>query len=381
MTVSRARLTRTLYVPPAPQLVTPREPEIRAPTMRDEPGWVFAVILSLCASPVFGFLALRLWRLSLFYLFHAVGMILIILLLKFMDFEILSDMPYWFAYVVIVNLAGSLHLLHHPGPSVPSSRWLVYILTGMVLAFCALAGVILLNASFPSERMNGAAMTPTVPSGAAYTVRPFDADTDTLNRGDLVLFTGRGPDNTPVHRMARIIGLPGDTLAMFRGFPLLNGKPLQRIKLPSCGTRPEMKTKGPCYLERLESGNTYSILKTDADGAGPFDNRPPRTVPSGHYYVLSDNRDVVRDSRDMMNVGMPAATDIIGFIVPLQITPAGRYELQTWENTLADSYERLRTRIFGERVPPRPQQTCTPWGRLSEKPWRKCTPGASATRE
>lgn len=373
MSVSRARSSSPIYIPTPPAFLARRRRNPGSKSIRNEPGWYFAVIFSVFASPAFGFLAMRLRRAALFHALYAIFMLLLVALFRYLDYAALDEMTCWLIYGLTVNLSGTIHLFLHRGPAKRSDFWLMHILVAMFMAFATLAGAIVTLLTFPVSQIDGDGLAPTVSSGDLYAVRSFDPSSEALNRGDLVVFKSLGPDKTTIRRMARVIGLPGDTVGMFRGYPVLNGKPLTRRDIATCSVEAPTDKSKTCFVERLSSGETYSILKTDADGAGAYDNRPARLLPEGRYFVLSDNRDRMRDSRDQVNIGLPATDDILGFVIPLQITPAGRYKLQEWGETLSDSFERLRTRIFGARPPEKPQTVCGPWGRLSEKPWRKCT--------
>ena len=132
-------------------------------------------------------------------------------------------------------------------------------------------------------------------------------------RGDVVVF--RHP-NEKTDLIKRVIGLPGDTIEVRGGVPILNGKPiarqaLPRFKLPMspnspCKVVPPAMTLVerqagssfciyPAYRETLPGGPSYTIL--DQIQRGDADDRPPATVPKGHVFLMGDNRDDSLDSR------------------------------------------------------------------------------------
>jgi signal peptidase I len=86
-------------------------------------------------------------------------------------------------------------------------------------------------------------------------------------RGDVVVFTRPDDPNSAIHIIKRVIGLPGDTIEVRGGHPLINGSPLQEP-----------------YAQWAEGGNT------DGD-IGPI------TIPVGKVMLLGDNRDRSKDSR------------------------------------------------------------------------------------
>ncbi|MDG5747137.1 signal peptidase I [Qipengyuania sp. XHP0207] len=127
-------------------------------------------------------------------------------------------------------------------------------------------------------------------------------------RGDVVVF------KHPVDRtdyVKRIIGLPGDSVAMRSGRLVLNGKPVERqdappILLPlslntSCHPR-ALQVEGPegpaCRynqaLEVLPNGKRYPIIDL---GPTPQDDFGPVIVPAGQLFLVGDNRDNSQDSR------------------------------------------------------------------------------------
>ncbi len=120
-------------------------------------------------------------------------------------------------------------------------------------------------------------------------------------RGDIVVF--EWPKDRRKNLIKRLIGLPGDTLAMRDGTLYVNGR-----------------ARAEAYAEHTEPGSdpTYDAfdwqqhfaVRTALAAAPPRparrrdpsahpsrDNWGPLTVPARHYFVLGDNRDNSLDSR------------------------------------------------------------------------------------
>lgn len=142
----------------------------------------------------------------------------------------------------------------------------------------------------------------------------------TPDRGDIVVF--EGPEGVDV--VKRVIGLPGDTVAVEDGRVILNGKPVPREQLgdylmpispnspcfvippamPMTRTTADGKPGCvyPAYRETLPGGPSYTVLDQVEAGNGDFFG--PVTVPNGKIFVMGDNRDNSGDSRFPPPMGM-----------------------------------------------------------------------------
>ena len=151
------------------------------------------------------------------------------------------------------------------------------------------------------------------------------------HRGDVVVFRHPAEDSDLIKR---VIGLPGDTVAVHNGRLILNGRLVVRQPLPPATVA--VTPNSPCRvipptapivaqlhgqpyclykasLETLPGGPSYTVL--DQVDHGPADEFPATLVPAGHVFLMGDNRDDSLDSRFAGfegGIGMVPTENLIG---------------------------------------------------------------------
>lgn len=133
---------------------------------------------------------------------------------------------------------------------------------------------------------------------------------DALERGDIAVFTL--PYKNSEDFIKRVVGLPGDTIQMKKGRLIINGKLVPRTFVRDVtyvdyrGRDKKVKE----YDETLPGGVAHRIYEeTDS---GYADNTGLFVVPSGHYFMMGDNRDGSADSRFMNDMGFVKHEYVIG---------------------------------------------------------------------
>jgi signal peptidase I len=162
----------------------------------------------------------------------------------------------------------------------------------------------------------GADMLPTMAVGDSFVVNRLAR---VPARGDLVVLEIPGSDASRVS-VRRVIGVPGDRVELRTEGPIVGGQPAKHER----AGQTQMES-GPLarsldvYVETLPGGRQFRIARDPQRHAR---DQPVVVVTAGNYYVLADNRDHGRDSREY---GVVPASSLRGTITR-KITSLVRYD-------------------------------------------------------
>ena len=137
-------------------------------------------------------------------------------------------------------------------------EYLVILLVSFALVFGFVRPFVMEAFWIPSG-----SMIPTLEIGDRVLVNKFIYRFMEPRRGDIIVF--QSVDNPDEDLIKRVVGLPGDTIAVRRGHLLLNGE----------------RQKEPYLNKKLPDRSFYAKTK----------------VPKGHVFVMGDNRGNSADSR------------------------------------------------------------------------------------
>lgn len=116
-------------------------------------------------------------------------------------------------------------------------------------------------------------------------------------RGDIIIFDSEAMD---MRLVKRVVGIPGDIVAMYDNTLVINGQPLHYKDIAVDGS----------FSDRLEDlqGVVHEI-RTDRMHPSRASTFAPVQVPEGYYLALGDNRDNSSDSRF---IGFIPREEIVG---------------------------------------------------------------------
>lgn len=166
---------------------------------------------------------------------------------------------------------------------------------GMILL---LLSIMTIRSSFADwYTVPSGSMLPTIEIGDRVTVNKMAYDfrlpfTDTVlanlsdpERGDIVIIASQAADE---RLLKRVIGLPGDTVAMQDEQLIINSQPLRYQVI---------KDSAQALYLNEQLGTLWHQIRIDKTKESAYGNLATITIPPDHYLVMGDNRRNSADSR------------------------------------------------------------------------------------
>ncbi len=190
------------------------------------------------------------------------------------------------------------------------NRWYVYLL--LILLACPVAttyALLIREGICEAFVIPSRSMFPTIRHGDRLLVDKRVYRHEPVLPSDVVVFVN--PNQRQRYWIKRVVALPGDVVEIKDGRLLVNGEKLRRVKVEDLGQDGDEDQLCGEVFEETHGPATYRICLTPDGAKGNRDcpDHPPTTVPPGHCFVLGDNRNQARDSRD---VGPIPLADIVG---------------------------------------------------------------------
>jgi signal peptidase I len=220
-------------------------------------------------------------------------------------------------YAVLAAYRSARRLREHYEPR-EYNRPLIYLLFMLVGVLYSVGGAWYLPHVFEAFYLPTESMAPTFLEGDHVLADKLSYRKGQPNRGDVVIFrVPRKPGQTWIKR---VVGLPGDTVEVKDGEVIINGKRLERDRVPASSfSGISGIPQGQVFVES-NAGSRYLILI----GKEKNPDYTKTTVPEGGFFVLGDHRDRSLDSRDP-DLGFIPLGNILGN-VPYIYYPAGSWD-------------------------------------------------------
>jgi signal peptidase I len=182
------------------------------------------------------------------------------------------------------------------------ARWRWYQRPAAIVVACGIVWVaslgwsVLVESSIADRlRVDTDTMAPTLLKGDRLVVAP--RRNVPVRRGDLIVYK-----RWETRYVKRVVGVPGDTLAMRAGVLLVDGRPtLEPYAIHA--------DEGEIRDRRFDWQRAYALRPDDTTQPPTLTTWGPLVVPRGAYFVLGDNRGETIDSR---YTGFVADSDVLG---------------------------------------------------------------------
>lgn len=268
-----------------------------------------AAIIALLLGPTIGCFYLNKGKLGLYYL--ALTILVAITSFAGAQFDIINANPIDIINFILtaLQIIGAMHcflIAKRKTYSLPMkwySRW--YALLAIILVPMIPAAAFR-HYFYEPFHIPASSMSPNVNKGDYLFVEKFAYNHSLPSRGDVVVFKANN-----VSFIKRVIGLPGDRVQIKDSLLYINDVQVPRKQVEDYRSQEQSGERSANqFIETLPEGKEVRVL--DESHNSPFDNTQVFNVPADHYFVLGDNRDNSRDSRDQQGIGFVPLENITG---------------------------------------------------------------------
>jgi signal peptidase I len=153
-------------------------------------------------------------------------------------------------------------------------------------------------------------MSPTILNGDRFLARKLLPLHHVPVRGDLIVY--RNPMQTGATKfIGRVVAVGGDHLEIRGERLFINGKELERDRVPDESLKNLGKQVDGHVAIEVNAGRRYLVAYGESKDGGRARGEIDTTLPERHVFVLGDNRDRSKDSRDFGSIHLG---DIVGYV-------------------------------------------------------------------
>lgn len=183
------------------------------------------------------------------------------------------------------------------------NHWLVYVSVALFSFHLPLAGVqqVTMSTVWGVLPVHDDAMYPTLLPGDRLLIDRTAWHAGSPRRGDVVVF--EDPRHDGRMRVARVVGLPGESVALSDGIPFVDDAPFPRSRLVGDAAA-DLAALAGAPREELQSwveetrGGRDAVMYTVSEPAVAYWGEPSTwSLGADEYFLLNDNRTDLDDSR------------------------------------------------------------------------------------